>query len=69
MNKTMTSEEPNVTSNGRYSIIETARALQVSKQTIYNYLLKGVLKCGVRRANGTRFVMGSEILRFWKSIL
>jgi len=65
----MTNEEPRVAPTGRYTIIETAKLLKVSKQTVYNYLQRGELHCGVRRSNGARFVLGSEIVRFWKSTL
>ena len=64
----MVSLEPTVSMSGRYSINETVAALGISKRTLYRYFEDGTIKYGIRRANGRRFCLGSEIIRFWKSI-
>lgn len=65
----MTTTKPNVDENGKYSIGETAKALEVSRQTVKRYADNGMLKCGIWRHNGRKFFYGSEIIRFWRASL
>lgn len=59
--------EPKVLTSARYSITEAAHILGIHIKTLRNHTNEGVIKCGFRRANGRRFYLGSEILRYWKS--
>lgn len=62
----MTSEEPKVTLNGRYSVREAGEILGVNRCTINRWIACGELMCGVRRTNGRRFIYGRELIRFWE---
>lgn len=64
----MTSEEPKVNPNGRYTPTETSRLLGVHRNTLRNYLLKGWIKCGLRRYSGRKFYSGAEILKLWRGV-
>lgn len=64
----MTSEIPNVSDNGRYTVCDAARIMNVNRRTIYNWIDKGYLKFGLFRHNGRRFIPGKELIRFWKAI-
>lgn len=62
--------EPNVAPSGRYSTMETCRALGIHRDTLRTYTeVKKLIKCGVRKFGNryVKFYLGSEILRFWKS--
>lgn len=63
----MTPEIPNVTLNGRYSIGDIAKLLEVHRNTVRRWLDAGLMKAGIRRTNNRNFVEGREIIRFWKS--
>lgn len=65
----MTNIVPQVKESGKYSISETAKALELSRQTVRKYADEGILKCGYWRHNGRRFFYGSEIIRFWRASL
>ncbi len=64
----MTSEIPNVTDSGRYTVCDAARIMNVNRRTIYNWIDKGYLKFGLFRHNGRKFIPGKELIRFWKAI-
>lgn len=63
----ITSEEPKVTQTGRYSAADTARILGIHRHTLEKYTNSSLIKFGIRRANGRKFYLGSEILRFWRA--
>lgn len=65
----MTSTEPNVSNEGRYSVTETCKALGVHKNTLRRYTAQGFIKCGYRRGTCRKFYSGCEIRRFWKAII
>lgn len=65
----MTSEQPRVAMEGRYSVNDTCALLGIHRTTLYNYTAAGLIKCGFRRGTLRRFYKGAEILRFWKSEL
>ena len=48
--------------NGLYSVIETARMMQISRQWIYNMIRDGKLKTKVRKTNMKRYVTGQSIM-------
>lgn len=73
----LTSDEPQVSDTGRYSVAETAKALGIHRTTLFHYSMsseksddvpkKNLIKCGIRKSNGRRFYTGAEIKRFWKA--
>lgn len=63
----MTTEEPNVSLTGRYSIGEASALLGVSRNTLRGYADRGLIRFGIRRESMRRFFEGREILRFWKA--
>ena len=65
----VTSEEPNVTPTGRYSVTETCRALGIHRNTLQRYTQEGKIKCGFRRNTLRKFYAGVEILKFWRATL
>ncbi len=66
----ITAIEPTVSPTGRYSTMETCRALGIHRDTLRTYTeTKQLIKCGMRKLGNryVKFYLGSEILRFWKS--
>lgn len=63
----MTSEMPNVTPNGRYSVTEAAKVMEVHRNTILRWIEEGKIKFGIRRTNGRKFIEGRTLTGFWKS--
>lgn len=61
----MTATQPEVTATGRYSIVDTAKKLGVSRRTVERYIEEKKLKAQVRKINGKRYVTGTEILKIW----
>lgn len=62
----MTSERPDVTKDGRYSLKDTAELLSISTMTIRRHTKAGLLECGRWPHNGRVFYTGKEILRYWR---
>lgn len=65
----MVTVEPNVRSDGRYSVQETAHLLGIHRNTLLRYTNKGRISCGIRRSTTRKFFTGREIIRFWKAQL
>lgn len=63
----ITSEEPKVSPNGRYSIGEACKALGIHRHTLQKYTENGWIKCGFRRNTYRKFYTGTEILKFWRA--
>ncbi len=63
----MTALEPQVVDAGRYSANETAEALGIHRNSLKNYTEQGLIRPGVRIANGRKFYTGAEIKKFWKA--
>ncbi len=63
----MTALAPNVSECGRYSISQASKALAIHRNTLREYTVQGLIKCGFRRESGRRFYEGREILRFWNA--
>ena len=62
----LTPNPPEVNLEGRYSVTETASALSLSKTTVRKYINSGELKCQVHSITGKKYVMGNEIMAFWR---
>lgn len=57
---------PNVKPDGRYSPVETAKLLGISRRTLYNWIDKGWIKCEYRKLGCKRTFLGSDILSAWE---
>ena len=65
----VTSSEPRVMPNNRYSIKETCAILTISRKTLAKYTKTGMIDCGFRPTNQQKFYTGASIVKFWKSAL
>lgn len=63
----MSTSEPSVSDNGRYSIGEAASILGIHRNTLRAHTEQGLIKCGFRRQNMRRFYTGMELKKYWKS--
>lgn len=71
----MTPTRPNVDMNGRYTITDAGRKLEVSKRAMQRYVdgytdrhgnfRAPVIKCSFNRAKTRRYITGKEIMKFW----
>lgn len=50
--------------DSRYSVLQAANILQVSRSTIYNATISGNLSFALAR-NGRKVITGKEIVAFW----
>lgn len=58
--------EPQVASEGRYTVGQTCRALGIHRNTLRRYAKAGLITPGVRRATGRPFYTGADLLRLWR---
>ena len=65
----ITSEEPTVSSTGRYTVTQTCEILGIHRNTLREYTSSGRIKCGFRRESARKFYEGKEIIRFWRAQL
>lgn len=63
----MTTKEPQLNLNDRLELKAAAEVLSVSKGTVLRYTKQGLLHAGIKKSNGRRFWLGSEIIRFWRA--
>lgn len=63
----LTTEEPKVTPNGRYNVMQASFALGIHRNTLQRYTDYGYIKCCFRRSTKRKFYTGTEILRFWRA--
>ena len=63
----MTTTEPKVDKDGRYSTEQAAKMLGISRRTLDGHAKIGKIRYGRRRSNGRRFYTGMEIVRYWRS--
>ena len=68
----MIAEQPNVVLDGRYSIKETCKILNICRQSLHKYTHETCdIKCNYTLVGGRRrkFYYGKEILKFWNKEL
>lgn len=65
----MTPCEPDVVNTAKYGITAAAKKLGISMPTLRKYLRTGLVKYGISRLNGRRFIYGSELKRAWRARL
>lgn len=58
-------DEPQVKPGSRYSINDTAKHLGVCRNTVLNYINRGLLRFEYAITGRAR-ITGAEILRFWR---
>lgn len=64
----LVSEKPDVKDEARFTIDQSASLLGVHKNTIKNWMTKGIFKpreWGFRKANGRRYITGRALKRVW----
>lgn len=62
-------EEPKVTDNGRYTVMETCEALGIHRNTLRRWLQAGKIKCKFRRIDNRKVFEGREIKKLWRVAL
>ena len=65
----MTSTQPQVDPEGRYSHCEAARKLGINRNTLRLHREQGHIRCNYRSDTYRPFYLGSEILKFWRAQL
>ncbi|MBQ8969242.1 MAG: DNA-binding protein [Bacteroidaceae bacterium] len=65
----VTSTEPRVMPNDRYTIKQTCAILTISRKTLAKYTSAGLIVCGQRPNTLQKFYTGKDILRFWRAAL
>ncbi len=65
----MTTEEPKVRPDGRYSVKETCQALGISRETLRRYTNAGAIIVKHRRVNMRPFYTGANILSLWRATM
>lgn len=64
---TMVQQEPKVIPTARYELRDASRALGIHKSTLLNWTKQGLIRAGVRKVNGRKCWLGSELLRCWRA--
>lgn len=62
----MTTERPQVSLAGKYSIVQAARILGVDRKTISRKITEGIIAFTTRADNGRKVISGREILKYWE---
>lgn len=65
----MTNIEPMVADEGRYTVTETCKVLDIHRNTLRRWVLAGKIKCKFRRINNRRVFEGKEIKKAWRVAL
>ena len=65
----VTSEEPRVMPNSRYSINQTCAILTITRKTLAKYTKAGLIECGHRPITMQTFYTGRDIMKFWRAAL
>lgn len=63
----MINTAPKIDPSARLELREAAAALNVDKSTIQKWTKDQRLRCGVKKSNGRKYWLGSELIRFWKA--
>ena len=65
----MVATAPDVETNARYSIKQTAEKLGISRRTVYRYISEKILTVQYRQAGNKPFVTGQDITKAWMKTL
>lgn len=63
----ITSVEPKVNPNAKYTIKETCSFLEIHRNTLRKYRDEGLIKCSIKKTS--QRYSGSEITRFWRKFV
>lgn len=65
----MTNIEPLVVPTARYELKDASTLLGVHKSTLLSWTKRGLIRAGVRKVNGRKCWLGSEIQRCWRAMM
>ena len=65
----MNPERPSVTLDGRYTVMQTCRALGIHRGTLARYVERGIIKPHYRRVDRRKVYTGRDIIRLWLASL
>lgn len=57
---------PRIVPTGRYTFTEVREILNISRSTFWRYVRDGYLFVSEHQLTRTKYVLGSDILTFWK---
>lgn len=57
---------PHIIPTGRYTFTEVREILNISRSTFWRYVREGYLVVSEHELTKTKYVLGSDILAFWK---
>ncbi len=63
----MVTELPPISPTARFSVIKAAKVLGMGRQTVYDHIRRGTLKCSTRADNHHAFIKGIDIIAFFNS--
>lgn len=63
----MTKTKPEIIPTARLELRQAAEALEVHKSSIIRWTTSGKLKCGIRKSNGRKYLLGSDLIKFWQA--
>lgn len=61
----MITTEPDVKLTDKYSVTQTSKLLDISRQTIYRDMNSGNLKFKLSKSNNRRILSGKDIKKYW----
>ena len=65
----MCNTEPNVQDSGRYTVMETCKALGIHRNTLRRWMQAGKIACKFRRVDNRKVFEGREIKKVWRIAL
>lgn len=63
----MTTEQPKVQRDGRYSLAESARLMDCDTRTLHKYAAYFGIAPGTNKVNGRPYFKGDQLLRIWRA--
>lgn len=63
----MTSEQPNVSKTGKYTVLHASHLMQVAPNTIRNWIKRGQIQCRIRKTTNTIYIEGNELINFFNN--
>lgn len=63
----MVTDPPKINEAGKYSINDAVKILGISKRTLFDHRIQGLIKTSYGR-NGRPFFYGRDLKRYWNTI-
>lgn len=63
----MTTEQPNVSREGRYTLAQSARLMDCDTRTLHKYAARFGIAPGTNKVNGRPYFKGDQLLRIWRA--